>query len=154
MEKSNSSKKMKTRFKVGDRVRIKKTLSIGECYPMKHNSSIDDMFVAGMDKYKGKEATVMEVFLNKYILDIDDGYLFTDGMLNGIADVKAREEYSSNREVEELINHVSSWTPVIRHKLAVNQKNEEINKALDSGDKELFMKLTEELKFLQSDEHI
>ena len=63
------------KYKVGDKVRIKKDLEICEGW----------IFSEDMSKYKGKKATITSVFdetLGYYKLDLDEGYyVWTDVML-------------------------------------------------------------------------
>lgn len=64
------------KFKVGDKVRIKKDLKDGEFYG-------EDFYNGEMDKYKGKIATIDKCIYNKkYRLDIDNHeWCWTDEML-------------------------------------------------------------------------
>lgn len=63
------------KFKVGDKVRIKKNLKDFEFYG-------EDFYIREMDKYKGKIATVDKLYNKKYRLDIDNHeWCWTDEML-------------------------------------------------------------------------
>lgn len=69
-------------FKVGDKVRVKSDLKIGEQY----NGCY---FVSQMKSYRGKRGTITCVLhddyqTRRYKLDIDDNYYFTNDMLDPI----------------------------------------------------------------------
>lgn len=122
-----------TKYDVGEEVRIKDDLIVGKTYFM-DNSEEYDWFSSGMAHHKGKKTTIQEISIISgfYRLDIDGGfYLYTDEMLESIRDVVADEEYEAQQEVEELIEHMLQSIP-----------EQLINHALDTGNKEMFMRLT------------
>lgn len=67
------------KFKVGDKVKIKDDLEIGEEY------GVDILFISNMNVYKGMIATITHCNTTSYKLDIDGGiYGWTDEMLEEI----------------------------------------------------------------------
>lgn len=121
--------KDKLKFKIGERVKVKKDLEIGVRYYME-DENVRDMFTEKMAKNCGKEATIVNIIKNKYVLDIDNFHLYTDGMLNKFVDVKAKSDYKHNDEIEALLENMLKLVP-----------QQQIDYALDNGDKELFHKL-------------
>ena len=123
------------KFRAGERVKVRRDLVVGEKYFMEDGINCE-IFSHTMRNNLDKEATIIEVNnLRGYRLDIDTlPYFYTDGMLNKFVDVKAKTEEVSKRdkgEVDALIEHMLKLTP-----------EQMINHALDTGDKELFDKLT------------
>ena len=53
------------KYKVGDKVKIREDLEVGRQY------GADD-FVRGMEQYKGKTATIANVYNNVYHINVDD----------------------------------------------------------------------------------
>ena len=121
-----------TKYDVGEEVRIKNDLIVGTRYYME-NSAEYDWFSKSMAHHKGKKTTIQSISSNGfYSLDIDGGfYSYTDEMLESIREVVADEEYKTQQEVEELIEHMLQSIP-----------EQLINHALDTGNKEMFMRLT------------
>jgi hypothetical protein len=72
---------METKFKVGDKVRIKKDLVVDEVYS-------DCCFVEYMAKFKGEIATIIKRYSDDcYLIDIDkEGWLWAPEMLEKIDD--------------------------------------------------------------------
>lgn len=124
----------KYKFKIGERVKVRKDLEIGKDYHMLNNPDTCDEVTEDMIKHLGKEATVMDIKYGKYYLDIDPFHNYTDEMLKKFVDVKSSSEYKSNDEVENLVEHMLE--------MSVKQQ---IDYALDVGDKELFYELTNKL---------
>ncbi len=63
------------KFKVGDKVRVRKDLEAGKCYG---SNGVAD----GMIKYLGKSANVVNIYNGQYLLDIVNGsWFWTDEML-------------------------------------------------------------------------
>lgn len=83
------------KFKVGDKVKIRKNLKINKPYN-------DAIFVERMAKYKGKEATIVNITYNDIItLDIDDEYWnWSEGMLEKVEITKAELQ----SEIDKLEN--------------------------------------------------
>jgi hypothetical protein len=81
------------KYQVGDKVKIREDLIVDNDYGSYG-------FVEAMEQYKGKTATITGVFMNRYDIDIDDGYWsWTDEML---------EDSKNNNvpmTVEDLFNH-------------------------------------------------
>ena len=71
------------KYKVGDKVKIREDLEVGRQY------GADD-FARGMEQYKGKTATIANVYNNVYHLEVDDDdneyctWHWTDEMLEGV----------------------------------------------------------------------
>lgn len=66
---------MKMQYKVGDKVKIREDLIVDDVYG-------SDSFAEEMAQYKGKTATITDVHMDKYEIDIDDGsWYWTDEML-------------------------------------------------------------------------
>lgn len=63
------------RFKVGDKVRVRKDLIAGKCYGEDDLSFVDDM-----EKYKGKQFEIIKMSGCDYELD-NSNYYFNDDML-------------------------------------------------------------------------
>lgn len=76
------------RFKVGDKVRVREDLKVGEFY------GNNEFFTKEMSQFKGKEAEIKEVDSCFYDLDIDNGtYAWTDEMLEPAEEVETYEMY-------------------------------------------------------------
>lgn len=129
------------RFKIGDRVRIKKDLIVGARYFMEDGVT-SDIFSLGMSNNSGKEATILGIANGKYQLDITP-YLFTDGMITKLVDSKARSEYQENEDIESLLRGLINSYPKQKERYEKEQIEKEINETLDNGDKEEFLRLTE-----------
>lgn len=104
-----------SKFNVGDKVIIRKDLKVGKSYN-------GDIFTSRMERYKGKEATVIIASREKnpstYKLDIDDEFYFwTDDMLIPINEITSIpfDEGSLSIIMDSL-------------KIAYTSKEEEINK--------------------------
>lgn len=121
------------KFEVGEQLRIKENLVINKLYHMSHDTSIFNIFSKRMSVLAGKEAMVIDIVSGYYKLNVDRNNMYTDGMLEKIHDVKAGEEYAGVQEVEEIIRYMSRLIP-----------EQLINHALDTGDKEMFMRLTKQ----------
>ena len=77
------------KFKVGDKVRVKKDLEVGKNYG--HYNVVEDM-----EKYKGKEFIINEVSRSYYRFKNENWYCWTDEMLEPI------EREKNNMNIEEL----------------------------------------------------
>ena len=77
------------KYKVGDKVRVKKDLEVGKDYG--NHDVVEDM-----EKYKGKEFIINEVRRNYYRLKNENWYCWTDEMLEQI------EREKNNMNIEEL----------------------------------------------------
>ncbi|GIN67035.1 MULTISPECIES: IDEAL domain-containing protein [Bacillus] len=122
---------MKNKFKVGDQVRVKNDLIVGKLYSMQ-NGNIKYLFTEEMSQYLGERATIMAISNDGYILDISPRYCFVDEMLKRIVDVTASTPYTPIKEVEELHEYMLRLI-----------KEQKINHALDTNDKESFKRLTD-----------
>ena len=73
------------KFKVGDKVRVRSGLEINRTYA-NEGGNRDCYFVAGMENYRGKEATITGSFMGiRYSLDIDGGrWYWVDEMLEPV----------------------------------------------------------------------
>lgn len=155
---------MARKFNVGDTVKIV-GLQTWKQY-VSRNGERTETATPSMIKYSNKKAKIVEITGDdKYRLDIDPLYIYVDSMFelvekaNGVEiavdldldmaitakdlnqKVKAVKKdkvsampYKSNKEVEDLLKHVKK-----DHLLKL------IDEALDNGDKEAFMRLTDEL---------
>lgn len=59
---------METKFKIGDKVKIRKNLLLGEIY---YSQNVSIKFTKEMDKYKGKRCKVISASKSGYLLNID-----------------------------------------------------------------------------------
>ena len=91
-------------FCIGDNVKIKEDLKTGKTYLNKNGNG--DIFNSFMRAFRGKEATIIDITRNGYILDIDTFHTYTDEMLELSYDELANSEYVYNPEVEALLEHV------------------------------------------------
>lgn len=100
------------KFKIGDKVFIKGNLKIGQKY-YNEDCSDGDTFSYGMVEYAGRQATVINIVNNGYILDIDPIHKYYDGMLepvkhdfkfNVLVDELASKPYTFNYEVETVLH--------------------------------------------------
>jgi hypothetical protein len=122
------------KFHIGDIVQIREDLVLGQVY-YNENSPIGDTFTSSMRKNRGKKGRIIDIHQGKYMLDIDVVHGYTDSMLMYPKDDLADSEYLFNPEVEKLIIHMEA---LYLEKL--------IDEAIDNGDKDRFMELTEEYK--------
>ena len=92
------------RYKVGDKVRIREDLIIGELYD-------DFTFVDDIIKYKGKVATITSVrlFIDCYSIDLDNGtWRWTDEMFEDVentsknVDIGYYLEYCGHRVIKNV----------------------------------------------------
>ncbi|AYP68142.1 hypothetical protein PQE75_gp010 [Bacillus phage vB_BcoS-136] len=92
--------KSKSKFKVGDIVKIREDLKVGATY-FNHDSKVNDTFTIRMKKYLGKTAQITRITDGgKYELNIDNFHTYTDDMFE--VDTIG-EEYEFNHEVEKLV---------------------------------------------------
>lgn len=78
-----------TKYKVGDKVRVRSDLVVGNKYFME-NSDISDVFVAEMKEMKGKISTISRVY-GKYAIK-ESSYSWTDEMFEPVTNKTEREE--------------------------------------------------------------
>lgn len=71
---------MKTKFRVGDLVKVRENLKSGKMYYMEDGKTWDKFFEFNMGDCRGKILEIVEVSHDKYILKGND-YFWTDGML-------------------------------------------------------------------------
>lgn len=99
------------KFKVGDKVRVREDLVIGDCYGK-------ERFVDGMKEYKGQIFTIKEIYGGVYIFE-KNLFNWTDEMLEKvkkeketqgktfrevIADIKKGEVWESEEKIISLMN--------------------------------------------------
>ncbi len=122
------------KFKVGDKVVVREDLVAGKTYYHEDGSGKND-FSYLMEGCKGKQATITSVEFNKYALDIDGFFSYTDEMLRKYEEVEEEDlihrPYEYNQEVEDLVVYMLRLAP-----------QQLINDAIDKGNKEGFIKLT------------
>lgn len=119
------------KFKVGERVKIRKDLVVAEKYYMADGETYDT-FSKRMIPTRGEEATVMDIEEGKYKLDVDELHYYTDDMLIKFVDDKARKPYDDKKDVEDLINHMLNMS-----------KSQIIDSTLDKGDEISFREITQ-----------
>lgn len=87
------------KYKVGDKVKIREDLIVGNEY------GADD-FAEEMELYKGGIATITDIYNNKYFIDVDDGeWHWTDEMFEDIEPNIATYNYNNIMTVSDLLNH-------------------------------------------------
>lgn len=123
---------MHPKYKVGDRVRVRNGVKVGGFYTNKDGSG--DYFTTDMQKHKGKEATVIAVESKGYRLDIDESYLYTDGMLVTIIDTLANNTFTHEEYYDTVVLAVL--------KSQLDNLSVKIDEVLDDGDEELFSELS------------
>lgn len=83
---------MKQKFKVGDKVVIRKDLIVGNYYKMEHNEEKESV-VSDMQVFQGHEAIITKVNGFAYNIDVDGGkWHWTDGMFEGLAVKKVEQQ--------------------------------------------------------------
>lgn len=123
---------MHPKYKIGDRVRVRNGVKVGGFYTNKDGSG--DYFTTDMQKHKGKEATIIAVESKGYRLDIDESYLYTDGMLVTIIDTLANNVFTHEEYHDTVVLAVL--------KSQLDNLSESIDKSLDEGNEELFSELS------------
>ena len=74
------------KYKVGDKVKIREDLIVDNVYG-------SDSFAEEMAQYKGKTATITDVYCDKYEIDLDDGdWCWTDEMFEDGVIVESESE--------------------------------------------------------------
>lgn len=82
------------KYKVGDKVRVRRDLRISTNYG-------DYMFVSGMDDYKGSVVTISDVFSNVYYIKEDKGkWGWTDELFEGLAEDELTAEEAIKIQAE------------------------------------------------------
>ena len=83
------------KYKVGDKVRIRKDLMIFERYGKQ-------TFIEQMEKYKGMPATISEVFSDSYHIKEDKGenWNWTDEMFEGLVEDELTAEEAIRLKIE------------------------------------------------------
>lgn len=88
------------KYKVGDKVRVRRDLRISTNYG-------DYTFVSGMDDYKGSVVTISDVFSNVYYIKEDKGkWGWTDGLFEGLAEDELTAEEAIKIQAE-MCNSIS-----------------------------------------------
>ena len=81
------------KYKVGDRVKIREDLIVGNEY------GADD-FAEEMELYKGGIATITDIYNNKYFIDVDDGeWHWTDEMFEDNVNSTLDEEKAQTVDI-------------------------------------------------------
>lgn len=87
------------KHKIGDKVKIREDLIVGNTYG-------SDSFAEEMAQYKGKTATITDVYWDKYEIDIDDGsWCWTDEMLEDCVDSALDEEKAQTVDIGYHLEH-------------------------------------------------
>lgn len=120
------------RFKVGDNVRVKENLVVGERYFMEKGFS-SEAFSDGMRKFAGKKAVITQSAKHGYRVDLHSMYWFTDEMFDGVEEFEEAQKRQDSELADSLINHMLSLIP-----------EQLINHALETGNKERFEELTKD----------
>ena len=85
------------KHRIGDKVKIREDLIV-------NNVCGSDSFTEEMEQYKGKTATITDVYWDKYEIDIDDGsWCWTDEMLEDIVKDDTIKDNTA-MTVEDLLN--------------------------------------------------
>lgn len=122
------------KYNVGDVVIIRRNLEDGRMY-YGEDTRVSEFCCHEMTEFSGMEARIISEDKGFYRINLDGGqYKYVEGMFAGIntkAVLEDHEEYTSNKEVEALINKTLRLAP-----------NQLINDALDKNDKERFKELS------------
>lgn len=79
-DKENKMRRTETKYKVGDRVTVRKDLKAGKYYHMKHDPSIMDVVAGTMTEFAGRRVTIKSIaFGGKYRIE-EGGFNWTDEM--------------------------------------------------------------------------
>lgn len=127
-----------TRFKTGEKIKIKEDLTVGGVYCMSQGNDCEK-FSNRMRNYMGKEATIVKAEPRGYKIDIDIFHWYTDSMIENIKNYEDILAEHDAQLAESIINHMLKKIP-----------EQLINHALDTEDKELFQEVTQ--KFLKEKE--
>ena len=102
------------KYKVGDKVRIRRDLRIHTYYG-------DCMFVSEMNDYKGSVVTISKVFPTYYCIEEDIGtWIWTDEMFEGLADdeLTAEEAIKIQAEMCRSISNCKDC-PICKEKMVI-----------------------------------
>lgn len=87
------------KYKVGDRVRVRRDLQIGTPYG-------DWLFSSGMNDYKGKVVTISGTYPNKYRVREDkERWVWTDEMLEGLVEDELTAEEAIRLRAKMCVNN-------------------------------------------------
>lgn len=97
-----------SKFKVGDKVRVRKDLEVGR----KYNGGCS--FVSLMVRYKGKIVTIADAHMccgeNRYLINEIEGFRFTDDILEPFEEPQELKlEYNRNLNVYFLTDGVKTY---------------------------------------------
>lgn len=82
------------KYKVGDKVRVRRDLQIRTHYE-------DYIFVSGMNDYKGSVVTISKVYSTYYCIEEDiENWMWTDEMFEGLADEELTAEEAIKIQAE------------------------------------------------------
>jgi hypothetical protein len=90
------------KFKIGDKVRLKKDIEPGEMYYHEGTSIGDKLTFKMFEIMDGQEATIVDI-REGYVLDKDRIHTYYDEMIEHAKDDLAEEPYKFNLDVELLI---------------------------------------------------
>lgn len=99
---------MSTKYKVGDKVMVRRDLSPNRRYNNYNSPMHDDVAVSNMFRYAGKQITVKEISKNlKYVCEECPYYFWTDEMFE---EFTIKEEDTYRYEEDETV--ISSSEPI------------------------------------------
>lgn len=157
-------------YKVGQRVKIRENLVEYQRY-YNEEATAWDTFIPSMRNNLGKETTIIAYSerTGKYTLEIDPLHNYMDTMFTAIpvdsyealtsvinAVEKSERELQKAREEKPVVfnsEYLKDVEDVVAKSLKVTSERlikEEIDKALDAGDKDRFNELVEKLKEIQA----
>lgn len=121
------------KYNIGDVVIIRRNLEAGRIY-YGEGTKVSEYCCKEMSELAGMEAVIVTEDKGYYTINLDGGEcIYVEGMFSGHAKqvLEDHEEYTSNKEVEDLIFKTLKLVP-----------NQLINDALDKNDKERFKELS------------
>lgn len=124
------------RFKVGDKVRVRKDLEVGKRYYMDDKKE-DIGFAFGMKEFLGKIVTIRSIFYEKYKITESD-YVWTDEMFEPVCNNKIVITTDGMETVAKLYD----GKKIIKRATAKCSPNDEFN--FETGAKIAFERLIEE----------
>lgn len=86
------------KFKVGDKVKVRNDLVVGDKYGL-------DYFMSDMEEFKDRNFIIEQVLDDKYILKNTDGWLWTDEMLETVEEKEMLDSVNEISKIELETNH-------------------------------------------------
>lgn len=86
------------KFKVGDEVKVRNDLVVGDKYGL-------DYFMSDMEEFKDRNFIIEQVLDDKYILKNTDGWLWTDEMLETVEEKEMLDSVNEISKIELETNH-------------------------------------------------